>query len=310
MRPYAAVRMDARSASPRTRIRPVVPEDVPALCNFLHTGFADSGIPAEDWRALFDYPWRPEGYSPGFVLMVDNVITGFIGAIYARRELPSGSTITCNCSSWYVRPEHRTLAVALLAAAHREPALCYTNFTPNTTSERMLRRMGFRPLVSERLILPPLWHVETLAAHRPRILFAPEAVRARLDAAQRRIYDDHAGYGCLQAVVVEGEARAFIVAKRQLTLLSRRARWLIRCERVPTSLLLHCSDRALLARHLERIKLALLTRQRTLALVADAHYFARRPRALVRKDHALYRGEGIVPEALDRLYSEQVLLPV
>ena len=77
--------------------------------------------------------------------------------------------------------------------------------------------------------------------------------------------------------------------------------------------LLYCSAPHILVRHLERAKLAILRRQRSVALMADARLFpAGLPRGvrISRKDPALFRSSLLEPKELDNLYSELVLLPI
>ena len=79
---------------------------------------------------------------------------------------------------------------------------------------------------------------------------------------------------------------------------------------IPYSDVLHCSAPPLLARHLERIKLAVLRRQRTAALVADARLFPERPRGQSVVTRMCHRSPLFDTDDLDRLYSEYVLLPL
>ena len=75
--------------------------------------------------------------------------------------------------------------------------------------------------------------------------------------------------------------------------------------------LLYCSAPSLLARHLERVKLAIIWRQRSVALTAEAGLFgALRPRGKVIRQPMLFRSSILRAHELDKLYSELVLLPI
>jgi acetoacetyl-CoA synthetase len=63
-------------------------------------------------------------------------------------------------------------------------------------------------------------------------------------------------------------------------------------------------------RHLERVKLAILRRQRTAALVAEARIFPVPPRGMMLPMITCFRSPLIADDELDRLYSEIVLLPI
>jgi acetoacetyl-CoA synthetase len=81
--------------------------------------------------------------------------------------------------------------------------------------------------------------------------------------------------------------------------------------RFPVSDLLYCSAPSLLARHLERVKLAIIWRQRSVALTAEAGVFgALRPLGMVIRRPRLFRSSILQAHELDKLYSELILLPV
>jgi len=143
------------------------------------------------------------------------------------------------------------------------------------------------------------------------ISFDPAAVRPKLSDRQKRIFDDHAPYGCLQLLVEEGDERAYMVVKRRVHRPSRLgALAKLLPVRFAYSDILHCSSPELLARHLERVKLAILRRQRTAALAAEARLFPVRPRGMLFPKRTCYRSHSLSPGDVDRLYSEFILLPI
>ena len=162
--------------------------------------------------------------------------------------------------------------------------------------------------------MPPMLQAETLfGPSRPVIDFDPVTVRERLTGQQRQIFDDHAPYDCLQLTVSDGSDHAYLVVKRRTHRLNTsRLGGLagVLPVRIPYSDILHCSAPELLSRHLERVKLAILRRQRTAALVAETGLFPVRPRGLMRSLRTCYRSPQLAAGDLDRLYSEIVLLPI
>lgn len=290
-------------------VRPAVPADVEPLCRLLEQGFPESGIKAAEWGRLFDHNWSGNAFDRGLVLAVENEIVGFLGTLYAERWIGGEARLVCNFSSWYVRPEHRGWAVALLAAATRSAGLTYTSFTPSPTARQAFGAMRFVELDTRRIFMPPLWHAETLRGTGPLIHFDPGLVRGALNGRQRRVFDDHAPYDCLQLVVSDGPDYAYLVVKRRAQRPLRRLKWLFPAK-VPYSEILHCSSPELLERHLERVKLAVLRKQKTVALVADARLWPARPRGLPIATHACYRSSLINAGDIDKLYSEFVLLPL
>jgi acetoacetyl-CoA synthetase len=300
----------------RTRsvhVRPVEARDKERICVLLHQAGIEEEtfdvIKPETWRRLFDYSWLLDKPDLGFVLVDGNEIVGFLGTIYANREINGKEGLICNLSSWYVRPQYRGWGAALLRAALRDESVTYTCLTPNLLSQHVFEMLGFLELSNSLLILPPFLHVETLRHWRPQISFDSKTVRAALDDRQRCLFDDHVPYDCLQLVVQEGLEHAYIVVKRRVMPVPKLARLLPAGARMPYSEILHCSNPRLFARHLERVKLAILWRQGTALLLAETRLFSPRLRGATIREHTYYRsplGAG----KLDKLYSELVLLPI
>nr|WP_249158261.1 acetoacetate--CoA ligase [Bradyrhizobium jicamae] len=293
-------------------LRAMSPDDREPVCRFLEQSFRELGTNAATWRRLFEHGWSNQ--AGGFVLLDGNVVVGFIGTVVAPRQVDGKPALVCNISSWSVDAKYRGWGMALLAAALRDGSLTYTAFTSQQTSWPALLAQHFTPLESHRIVMPPLVQVETLfSPNRPVISLDPVAVRARLTSEQRQIFDDHAPFDCLQLTVSDAADHAFLVVKRRVHRLNgSRLVGLAKALPIgiPYSDILYCSAPELLSRHLERIKLAILRRQRTAALVAEARLFAVRPRGLVRPQPTCYRSPLLAAGDVDRLYSELVLLPI
>ncbi len=298
------------------RVRPVEPADIEPLCQFLHQGFIESGAPPAQvptpaaWRQLFAYRWLDEKPTLGWVLVSADEIVGFLGGVYARRRSGGKSGLVCGLTSWYVRPDHRGWGPALFSQALGDTGITYTAFTPNPAARAIYEAMGFERLDASRVVLPPFLHADTLLRPRPRISFDPEVVRRSLDEQHRRIFDDHAPYPVLQLLLEDCAEHAYVVVKRRMLYLTRLRLPLPKGTRVPYSDLLYCSAPKLLARHLERVKLAILRRQRTALLVADTRMLDGATRGPILRQPAQYRSPMFSAEEIDKLYSEIVVLPV
>jgi acetoacetyl-CoA synthetase len=293
-------------------VRSAEPADIPAICELLHEASHDGAFAPmnrESWRSLFDYAWLREKPNLGYVLLNKNMIVGFLGTIYANREIDGKRGVFCNYTSWYVRPEYRGRGIALLRAAMSDNEMTYTSFTPNALSRQAFEMLQFSRVGNRRVLLPPFWNAGTLRSSHPEIHFDTEKVRSALGDRLRRVFDDHAPY-CLQLLVRDGSQQAYIVVKRRTMPVPRLRRLLPTSVRIPYSEILYCSDSPVLARHLERVKLAILRRQKTVFLVADSRLFERRPRGVTIQDHALFRSPLFDSADLDKLYSEVVLLPL
>ncbi|MEH2497522.1 acetoacetyl-CoA synthetase [Bradyrhizobium sp. AZCC 1678] len=294
------------------RLRAVGPDDREPICRFLEESFRESGINAATWRRLFDHEWSDHGR--GFILLDGDAIAGFIGAVTARRQVNGEAVLVCNLSSWVIHAQYRGWGMALLASLLEDEGLTYTCFTPQPTSWAALMAQRFKPLESHRIAMPPLLQAETLfGPNRPVISFDPAVIRERLTGEQRQIFDDHATYDTLQLTVSDGADYAYLVVKRRIhRVAASRLGGLARVLPlgIPYSDILHCSAPELLLRHLERVKLAILRRQRTAALVGEARLFPVQPRGVMLPLRACYRSPQLAAGDLDRLYSEIVLLPI
>lgn len=290
-------RLDRSEEDSPPRVRPVRQADIERICDLLHREWPRVG--AQDWRRLFDYGWLEAKPTLGFVLTRGDDVVGFIGTVYAHRRINGRAGLVCNLTSWCVLPKYRRWSVGLFMAALRDQSVSYTNLTAGSDLVRVFERVGFRSVAVQRVVMPPLFHAETLRCRSARIVVDPDEIRAVLDDDQRRIFDDHAPCGCLHLALVEGRNAAYLIVKRRV----RRG--------LPVSELLHCSAPDVLLRHLEHAKLAVLCRQRTLALVADAYLFlAARPRGLTGRRVVLVRSPTFSAGEIGNLYSERVLLPV
>jgi acetoacetyl-CoA synthetase len=305
------LRNKRNAQSGEVTVRPAEDRDIEAVIALL-SGAVDEGpfeaLDPDAWRELLHYRWLDAKPDRGFVLVHRDEIIGFLGTVYAVREINGRQGMVCNFSSWYVRRQFRGWGTALLSEALRD-GVTYTSLTPSLMSQQVFKLMGFSTLSESLLLMPPFLHADTWRGRPPTIICDPVSVRPLLDETERRVFDDHAPY-CLQLLVREGDDQAFIVAKRRMMRLPKIGQLLRATIRMPCSDVLHCSNPRLLARHLERVRLAILRRQRTVLLAAYAGLFPERPRGPTRTDVALYRSSLFAAGEMDRLYSEFVLLPL
>ncbi|WP_167858698.1 acetoacetate--CoA ligase [Methylobacterium nonmethylotrophicum] len=287
----------------RPEVRPVRDEDVEAICRLLQEGFGSGNVGPGDWRRLFERPWASSVPTTGFVLTMGSEIVGFLGTLYSQRPLDEEGACVCNLTSWYVRPGYRGQGSLLLAAATRDKSVTYTTLTPGPETTAMVEALNFLPLKMRRFFLPGL-NLGTLRAGSLRFDDDPRTIRSLLSEVDQRIFDDHAAYDLLHLVVRENGEQTYLILKRRRV----RAVWSVL---VPGSELLYCSNPGLLVRHFERIKLAILMRQRAVVFAADEGFVPATIRAARKARGNRYRNSlaGTAPE-LDLLYSELVLLPI
>jgi acetoacetyl-CoA synthetase len=282
-------------------VRPITAADTAEICNLLEHGF---GIPADDWRPLYTNNWLADNPTRGFVLTDGGRIVGHVATIYSQREINRKTGIVCNFSGFYIAPAYRGqgLGATLVAAAVRDEGITYHTLTPAPVTQRVMDALGFAILERHILLFPPGLNAKTLWRSRVDIDVNDRTVRASLGQAERRIYDDHASYDCLQMTARDAGGTAYLVVKRRLRQ--------VRSVPIPLSQILYCSAPDVLARNLERIKLAIMWQQKTFGIAMNERLFPNAPRAIRREDIAQYRSPVFTPNQLDLLYSEFVLLDI
>jgi len=302
--------LPAPDAQSGISVRPTTPADTAEICDLLEHGFVGSGIAADGWRPLCTTNWGADNPTRGFVLTDGGRIVGYLGTLYSQREINGKTGIVCNYSSYYVAPAYRGrgLAQTLVAASARDERITYISHTPAPPTRRALESLGFAILDRGVLLLPLGLNAETLWQSRVDIDVNDRTVRASLGQAERRIYDDHASYGCLQMTARDAGGTAYLVVKRRLV--KRRLRRLAWTARIPFSQILYCSEPDVLARNLERIKLAIMWQQKTFGIAMSERLFPKAPRAIRQEVIAQYRSPEFTPNELDLLYSEFVLLDI
>jgi acetoacetyl-CoA synthetase len=305
----------ARDRAQRPRIRAVQKGDIDTICRLLHYGFASEGgdsarLLPDVWRRLFSYGWLADKPDLGLLLEDDDQVVGFLGKVYSLRHVAGRSGLICGLSSFYVLPKYRGWGLGLLTAAVQDQNVTYTSHTPNRLSRRMLQVLNFVQLEEYKVFLPPFANADTLLKSRPQISVEPGTVRQSLDAGQRRIFDDHSKYDCLQMLIREGPNLAHLVVKRRAFGFGRFRRFIPEKARLPYSEVLYCSKPPLLARHLERVKLTILRQQRTVGIVVDPRLLPAKTHGLALRKPQLYRSSTFEASDIDKLYSEHILLPI
>jgi acetoacetyl-CoA synthetase len=293
-----AAAVSGRTDASAAVVRPASIDDASDVCQLLHEGFPN--VAPSAWHHLFTYSWS----SPpdrGYVLVAGKRIVGFLGTIYANREIDGKRGITCNLTSWYIRPGWRGWGGAMLNHALQDRTVTYTAFTPEELPKQMLKVLGFNSLGKTVALLP---FSQPGSLRKPLIVLEPDQVRARLNDGHRQIFDDHVACNCLQMVVAEPDDYAFIIAKRRYSTPHRLM------PSIPTSRLMYCSNPDLLLRRAESIKLAIMREQRTLAVLANDSWLPQQLHGLRGDGRSLYRSPVFSPRDLDMLYSEIVLLPI
>lgn len=255
-------------------------------------------IAASTWRRLFDYPWLHQKPDFGCVVTDRGRIVGFLGAVYADREVAGTVHRTANLTSWYLERPYRggSLGLEMLLAATHDSTTSYTVFSSRPRVLRFMRRAGLRELDATRL----LWW----RGHRPRetVRLAPCGRRrcGALDRIEQRVINDHAPFD-VRFVLCQAEAGDCLVAfvtqrKRDGTLYYD---------------VLYLSRPGIFATFAQAFADALLPTARPAVVAVDARllgdYEVPATTAPITSPR-YYRRGTLPPQYVDLLYSELVLL--
>lgn len=257
----------------------------------------DPGIPRERWRRIFAPAWADGRGDAGWVLVEDDRIVGFMGLIFAQREIDGSVQKFANVTSW-IAEGGGGRGAALLFPLRELRSHTITNLTSTPEAYRIFRRFGFEVLDAHYRIIPS---VLPRGDRRWRVTEDPRDVEQVLSEPDRAIYRDHAPY--VQQLVAEDGARycylVFSIARRRGLRVAK---------------IHHVGGDAELADALPDIGRHVTNRYRVLAFDCDDRLTgSTRLRWSVRRELTvprLYRSETLSPPQISELHSEIVLLGI
>jgi hypothetical protein len=191
----------------RYRIEPFGRGDWPVARDMLLRGYAF--VPATVWDAAFarltavppgtrDDAWGVLLHGPHGVCGVSLLISSLRGDSDPRRV---------NGSGWAMLPEARSRALWMCRTAMPDDGTVYTALTPMKSVQRMLLRIGFRPVSHQRVrVFAP--RLATLAA-QPRtmhVVTGRDAIRLARDDVVAEALDHHLRLGCIVCVAGNDDA--------------------------------------------------------------------------------------------------------
>jgi hypothetical protein len=283
-------------------VRPATPEMFEAIYPLLAEH--NPALPKEKWRLLVDYPWRSKGDDLGYVLVERGEIVGFLSTLYSRRLIDGKEVRLCNTAHWVVREDFRADSLRLFLIVLRQRDCTITNLTSSATVAAMMPKLRFKLLEENLQLLFPVPVLPKLAGRNgSAITSEPSAIVATLDAADLRIFEDHAGCECGHVVVRARDDYCYVVFSGK----SRRVYGVD----VPYCHIHYISNRDLFLRHLSRIKWYFL-RTHGAWFVAVDERFVGQGVGMFSKAHRLgtpryYRSEMLAADQVDNLYTELVL---
>lgn len=288
------------SAPPKLEVRTVGEEDFDDIFPLLEL-FGNAKMRRDDWRnMLFSYRWWT-GTERGFALYADGVAVGFIGTIFHERSVHGRNEKFCNASSWIVREEYRTASILLLKPLLAIRDCTILNLTPTQRSYEIFSKLGFRPLESESILLPPLAPVGSFLGS---FWTDPQAIAASLSTDDREIFERLSTVSDIGHVLIRYKHReCYVVASRR------------KIKGVTIADVHYMSDRSLFWDRRGLAHVALYRSLGALGLCIDRRFFPndRIPRLAIRRAaRRLFRPAypDTPPEAVDGLFSEMMMLTI
>lgn len=275
-------------------VREATAADLPDITRFLASRFGGEGGEAR-YRRYLEYSWLPDKPNLGYLCEDAGEIRGFTGGVYARREIRGEQHWFCNLTSLMVDDAYRKYSLQMLKQLLARPDVTYTSFSASDGVTEILRFFKFTILEGAKVVFSPAAGLTAplfgVKLHRGK------ALAGRLSASERQILTDHAPYRCGHFLLEADGRRCYFVTVR-------RGRGLKAFADV-----IHCSDPALLARHIGRVHLAVGLEHKTALIGIDRRFVsAAPPGAFVysRLRPIIFRSPSLLADDIDMLYSEVV----
>jgi hypothetical protein len=287
-----AVTADKKTA---VEVRPIGPDDVSAVAEFLHAQLNER-VPAEAWARAVDVPWPVERPNAGFMLIADGAVVGAHLAFYSERTIDGRRERFCNLGAWCVLPEHRFHALRLLKALLAQDGYHFTDLSPSGSVVGLNERLGFRFLDTTTTVVPNLpW------PGRGAISSDPALLERTLIGDQLRIYRDHAGATAARHLLLtRGGDWCYVVFRKD------------RRKGLPLfASLLHVSNPALFRAMARPLARHLLLRHGAAATLVERAVVEHAPRLSLTVEsprRKMFRSPSLEPAQIDYLYSELVCL--
>ena len=280
----------------RAKVRPAVASDIETVCRLLHEQMNRRLLP-ERWRRITSYGWLE--HKPDFGRVVDDGgrIVGFVGSVYADREIAGRRERVVSMSSWYLDKAYRGqgLGFELMGSATADDCMTYTMITVSPRNLAMLPKLGYRILDHDRHV----WSASGRPAAGLEIEQDVARILARVDPTQRRMLQDHAGLPVHPVLISAGDGSClavFSVKKKG--------------EDVTYFDAMHLSDPEFFAAHAQAIADTLLPPGKAVLAVDRRLLAGHKADGTVESIPVAryYKSQRLAPSEVDNLYSELLLL--
>jgi hypothetical protein len=306
-------------------IRPASVGDVGAIVDLLFRQEFTRPLTADQLSLLFTHSW---GQKPdyGMVLTAGNRLVGVASTIYSRPRPLAGATFTTlNSGTLFVLPRYRArrtlhgvvryseeLARAILRLGL--PVSVFSAKGPNNVVPEILAGVGFQEVCAAEMFYMAGASARTALWPRGSVVSHRATLQTLLTPDQQTIVDDHEAHGCGFYAVEDRGRHALVVTKRR----QYRGKWLwpwigarrVQARAFPISDVLHLSDPGIAVESWGRLVARICRTEGTAGVTCSRSFFGRtvpRGREIPQRIHAF--GADRLPNRVDKLYSELVLLP-
>jgi len=280
----------------RAKVRPAVASDIETVCRLLHEQMNRRLLP-ERWRRITTYGWLQDKPDFGRVADDGGRIVGFVGSVYADREIAGRRERVVSMSSWYLDKAYRGqgLGFELMGSATADDSATYTMITVSPRNLAMLPKLGYRILDHDRHV----WSASGRPVAGLDIEQDVGRILERIDASQQLMLRDHAGLPVRPVLISTRDGSCLAVFSVKM-----------KGEDVTYFDALHLSDPCFFAAHAQSIAYSLLPPGKAV-LAVD-----RRLLAGHKADGAVepipvaryYKSQRLAPSEVDNMYSELLLL--
>jgi hypothetical protein len=279
-------------------VRPIAPDDVLAVAEFLHANLNER-VTAGSWARALDVPWDAEQPNAGFMLLEGEDVVGAHVAFYSERTIEGRSERFCNLGAWCVLPEHRFHALRLLKALLAQDGYHFTDLSPSGSVVGLNTRLGFSFLDTTTTVVPNLpWLTRP---GRDTISSNPELLEGTLTGEELQLWRDHAGCDAARhLLLMRGDRWCYVLFRKD------------RRKGLPLfASILHISDAELFRAMSFPLSRYLLFHHGAAATLVERAVADHRPRLSLTVDsprRKMFRSPSLEPARIDYLYSELVCL--
>ena len=277
-------------------IRPAEVSDIDPVCELLHAKM-NRKIEPQRWRNLMTYHWLKDKPDFGRVIDHDGQILGYLGLVYADRQINQCNRRVVSMSAWYLDKSVRGLGLgkSIMADATSDESMSYTILTSSKNTLGLLEQVGYVLLDDSRYI----WRRCSDQKSPIKTITDVNQIYPEISLHMRKLLDDHAQFPVspVLAQFQDRQCLLFFSVKQK-------------GEDVTYFDLLYTSDRGFLGEFGQQLANSLLPRGKAV-LATDCRFVENQPtdagieKLLVPR---YFKSTKLKPWDIDHLYCELQLL--